>query len=156
MNRKSLFTGVGIFSVLLSILGIAVMAGAVQLGIGSLQQPGAGLFPFFTGVMIAAFATVVIATELDGMNEVTALTLDEFGGRTLAVVIMSMAGWIVLMPFVGYIVVSFATVFALAKILGVKGFLQPLILSAGTSLAIYVLFDRLLYLDLPRGWFGPG
>lgn len=156
MNRKSLFTGAGIFSVLLSILGIAVMAGAVQLGIGGLQQPGAGLFPFVTGVIIAASAIVVIATELDGKNEVTALSLDKNGCRTLAVVIMSMAGWIVLMPFLGYIVVSFAAVFALAKVLGVKGSLQPLILSAGTSLAIYVLFDRLLYLDLPRGWFGQG
>ena len=156
MNGKSLFTGTGIFSILLSILGIAVMTGALQLGIGGLQQPGAGLFPFVTGVIIAASAIVVIATGLDRKNEVTALPFDKGSFRKLAVVIMSMTGWIVLMPFLGYIVVSFVAVFAVAKVLGVKGSLQPLVLSVGTAVAIYLLFDRLLYLDLPRGWFGQG
>jgi len=74
--------------------------------------------------------------------------------RTLAGMIVVFAGWILAMPTLGYVVVTFAAVLALAWLLGLEGWLKPLALSAATSLATYILFDRLLYLDLPRGLLG--
>jgi hypothetical protein len=35
-----------------------------------------------------------------------------------------------------------------------EGWLKPFILSAGTALFIFILFDCWLYIDLPRGFLG--
>jgi len=60
--------------------------------------------------------------------------------------------WMMLIPFFGYVVMTFICTFSLSKILGLKGWLNPLGLSLGTTALCYILFDYFLYLDLPRGF----
>lgn len=156
MGAKSFFTGESIFSVLLTVLGAAVMTGAVELGLGGLDQPGAGFFPFLAGAIILVSAITITTMAGRPKSEASALIVDKNGVVMLAVLIATLAGWILLMPWLGYIVVTFVAVFVMVKVLGASGYRSALILAAATSFAIYVLFDRLLYLDLPRGWFGQG
>jgi putative tricarboxylic transport membrane protein len=154
MNRRWAFVGEVLFGCLILVCGIVAVTGSVQLGFGSLSQPGAGLFPFFAGLMIVIAAPIVIVNSIIGRGSESEFILKKDGFRTLAGVIVVFAGWILAMPTLGYVVVTFAAVLALAKLLGLEGWLKPLALSAGTSLATYILFDRLLYLDLPRGLLG--
>jgi hypothetical protein len=64
--------------------------------------------------------------------------------------------WIMVMPYLGYPIVTLATLitaFYLSKIMKLQGWLKPSILSAGMALFIYLLFDYWLYIDLPRGFW---
>ncbi len=154
MNRRWALVGEVLFGCLMLVCGIVALAGSVQLGLGSLSQPGAGLFPFFAGLMIVIAAPIVIVNPIVSGGSESEFILKKDGFRTLAGVIAVFAGWILAMPALGYVVVTFAAVLALAKLLGLEGWLKPLALSAVTSVATYFLFDRLLYLDLPRGLLG--
>jgi hypothetical protein len=62
--------------------------------------------------------------------------------------------WMILIPLFGYVVMTFICTFSLSKVLGLKGWLNPLGLSLGTTGLCYILFDYFLYLDLPRGLLG--
>ncbi len=154
MNRKWALVGEVLFGCLILAFGIVALTGSVQLGFGSLSQPRAGLFPFFAGLMIVIASPIAIVNSIISGGNESEFVLKKDAFRTLAGMIAVFAGWIVAMPTLGYVVVTFAAVLALAKLLGLEGWLKPLALSVATSLATYVLFDRLLYLDLPRGLLG--
>ena len=154
MNTGRALVGEVLFGCVILAFGIVALAGSVQLGFGSLSQPGAGLFPFFAGLMIVIAAPIAIVNSIIGRGSESEFILKKDAFRTLAGAIAVFAGWILAMPTLGYVVVTFAAVLALAKLLGLEGWLKPLALSAATSLATYILFDRLLYLDLPRGLLG--
>ena len=154
MNTGRPLVGAELFGCVLLAFGIVALAGSVQLGFGSLSQPGAGLFPFFAGLMIVIAAPIAIANSIVRRESESELILKKNGLRTLGVMIAVFAAWILAMPTLGYVVVTFAAVLVLARLLGLEGWLKPLALSVATALATYVLFDRLLYLDLPRGLLG--
>jgi hypothetical protein len=154
MNRKWAWVGEVIFGCLILAFGIVALTGSVQLGFGSLSRPGAGLFPFFAGLMIVVAAPIAIVNSVIGRESESEFILKRDAFRILAGIMLVFAGWILAMPALGYVVVTFAAVLALARLLGLEGWLKPLALSTATSLATYLLFDRLLYLDLPRGFLG--
>jgi len=154
MNTGRALVGEVLFGCVILAFGIVALAGSVQLGFGSLSQPGAGLFPFFAGLMIVIAAPIAIANSIVRRESESELILKKNGLRTLGVMIAVFAAWILAMPTLGYVVVTFAAVLVLARLLGLEGWLKPLALSVATALATYVLFDRLLYLDLPRGLLG--
>jgi hypothetical protein len=54
----------------------------------------------------------------------------------------------------GYVVVTAIATFAFGKTMKLEGSRKPLALAGGTALFIYLLFDKWLYIDLPRGIFG--
>ena len=62
--------------------------------------------------------------------------------------------WIIVMPFLGYVIVTLFATYAFGKIMKLEGWWKPLAVSAGTALFIYLLFDYWLYIDLPRGFLG--
>ncbi len=142
------------FNGLILVLGIAVCVAAVRLGFGGLALPGAGLFPFFAGLIIVIAQSVVMVRAALRRYAQAEFESGKHAFARLAALVAIFAGWILAMPYLGYILVTFAAVLAFAKVLGLEGWWRPLALSAGTSVAIYVLFDRLLYLDLPRGLLG--
>lgn len=154
MNTRWAVIGEVLFGCLILAFGIIALVGSMQLGFGSLSQPGSGLFPFFAGLMIVIAAPIAIVNSIVGRGSESEFILKKDGFRTLAGMIVVFAGWILAMPALGYVVVTFAAVLVLARLLGLEGWLKPLALSVATALATYVLFDRLLYLDLPRGLLG--
>ena len=154
MNTRRAAIGEALFGCLLLACGIAAITGSVQLGFGSMSQPGAGLFPFFAGLVIVIAASIAIVSAILGKEGKPEIVVKDGGYTTAAGVVAVFAAWILLMPAMGYVVVTFAAVAALAKLLGLEGWPKPLTLAAVTSLLTYFLFDRLLYLDLPRGLLG--
>jgi putative tricarboxylic transport membrane protein len=144
----------GIFNGSILVLAIAVIVGSIRLGSGELSLPAAGFFPLFAGLTVLIAQSVVIVNAIYRRRTLRAepVTVRAFG--KLAALIAIFVAWIVAMPYLGYILVTFAVVLAFAKVLGLEGWLKPLILSVGSALAVYILFDQLMYLDLPRGPWG--
>ena len=62
--------------------------------------------------------------------------------------------WILLMPILGYVVVTVFAAFAFCKIMKLEGWGKPIFVSVGTALFIYLMFDYWLYIDLPKGLLG--
>jgi putative tricarboxylic transport membrane protein len=153
MDMNSGKFGTAVLNLLLLVAGVVTVVYALRLGLGSVRQPGAGLFPFVAGVIMLAADAVLMVAGLRAQAEAPAFAFDRTAFARVAALIAVMAGWILAMPYLGYVVVTFIGVCALARLFGLTGWRRPLLLAAFTALTVYVMFDWLLFLDLPRGVF---
>jgi putative tricarboxylic transport membrane protein len=154
MEKRSVSIPEIIFNLLLMILGLIIMVGSMRLGFGSLKEPGAGLFPFFAGLIIALSIFPVILDSIFKKRSTAEPSSKENTGKILILMATIFVAWILAMPLLGYIFITLIAAFAIAKVMGLEGWIKPLILSMATSLLAYVLFDWFLFLDLPRGLLG--
>jgi putative tricarboxylic transport membrane protein len=149
-NRAKL-QGESIFSLALAVLGLFIVIVSLIIGFGTLKNPGSGLFPFIVGLLICIQNLIIVfKNESTGKS----LPLDYGQIKILVRMIVTFMLWILLMPFLGYLPATFVIVFSFTKIMRLEGWKKPLLLSIGTTGLCYLLFDVLLYLDLPRGILG--
>lgn len=137
------------FDLLMLVAGIVIAGISLGYGFGSIERPGPGLYPFFVGVSIAAFALLLLISVLRAQARVA--TLGREGAVRLVLLTASLSLWILAMPLLGYVVATLLATYAMCKIMGLEGWWRPIAVSAGTALFIYLLFDLWLYIDLPRG-----
>ena len=151
MERRSNFPWELVFNLLLVALGIYVMATSLRIGFGTLREPDAGFFPFVGGLFILISSSFVLAREA---RKNQPLFPDRAGIPIFFMFIAIAACWILLMPYLGYVIMSFLAVLGLSKVMKLEGWRKPVLLSAVVAFFIYLLFDYWLYLDLPRGIWG--
>lgn len=151
-KKRTLFGLEAGFGTLMVLAGVAIAAVSVDYGFGSIARPGPGLYPFFVGAMIAAFALWSLISTLRHVP--AEATLDRAGAAQLVLIVAVFCFWIVAMPLLGYVVVTLLSTYALRKFMRLEGWRPPLALSTGTALFLYLLFERWLYIDLPRGILG--
>ncbi len=151
MRKAYGFQSEFVFNMVLVILGLLIMIGSYGLGFGTLKNPGSGLFPFITGLLVLV-PNVISLFKVELHNEEIRFTLDVIKKLLSMAAVFIM--WLVLMPLLGYVAVTFLATFLFSKVMGLEGLLKPVLLSIGTTGACYLFFDYILYSDLPRGFGG--
>ena len=152
MRKAAIFRLETCFVFLMLVLGIVIAVTSWGYGFGKFARPGPGLYPFFLGLAIAVFALFLLISELrSGTGKPV---LDKEGAVTLTLMTATFGLWIVVMPLLGYVIVTLLAALAFCKIMKLEGWWKPLAVSGGTALFIYLLFDYWLYIDLPRGILG--
>src|SRR5512139_2722353 len=141
-----------LFDFILMILGIIILIVSWGYGFGSFSRPGPGLYPFFIGALVLFFSLILLVLELKPKKSEP--VFKEGGSLTFILMVIAFCLWIVAMPFLGYVLVTFLATFAFGKIMKLEGWWKPLAVSVGTAFFIYLLFDYWLYIDLPRGILG--
>jgi putative tricarboxylic transport membrane protein len=149
LKRFSLETAV---ECLLAFLGLVIMVVSLAYGFGTLRRPGPGLYPFFIGLFISVFSAALLISDPRPKDR-SALFAPQ-GRKTFLLMIAVFCLWILLMPLLGYVVVTLLATYAFGKIMKLEGWWKPISLSAGTALFLYLLFDYWLYIDLPKGFWG--
>ena len=144
-SERIAYPAIGIMSILIMIL-------STSYGLGTIAQPGPGLYPFAVGLFILPFSILLFISSLRCKTK--GAILDGKGIGIFLAFIGTCLFWILAMPYLGYPVVTFIATFSLSKVMKLEGWFKPFILSAGTALFIYFLFDVWLYIDLPRGLWG--
>jgi len=141
------------FNLTLPVAGVIIVLISLNYGFGTLNKPGTGLYPFFLGLCLAVFGTILLVSELRA--EVRFPLFQKRGDPGIFVaMIAAFCLWILLMPLFGYIAMTLLATFGFCKIMRLEGWRKPLSISIGTTLFIYLLFDYWLYIDLPRGILG--
>ncbi len=152
MGQRKKFQTEILFDFILITLGVLIMAISLAYGFGTFRRPGPGLYPFFIGVCIFFFSIALLIAGL--RSPMSTLLFDPGSTKTFLFMTAAFCLWIVVMPVLGYVPVTFLATVAFAKIMKLEGWWKPLAVSAGTALFIYLLFDYWLYIDLPRGILG--
>ena len=148
-----LFQPESFFNFLLMVLSVVIMIVSLRYGFGALRRPGPGLYPFFIGVfLILPFSIILFISGLKSKKSEP--LFDQYGLRRILLMILTFILWIIAMPYLGYVIVTFVATCCFCKVMKLEGWLKPLALSVGTALFIYLLFDYWLYIDLPRGILG--
>ncbi len=140
-----------IFNVFLMCLAIYILIGSVQLGFGTLKDPGTGFFPFLGGLVILISN---ILTSIAKSKENFPVFKEKGGIKTFLSFLLIFSLWILVMPYLGYVIVTFVAAFVMFKVMKLEGWIKPVLFSMGIASFIYLLFDCWLYLDLPRGFLG--
>ncbi len=151
MAKTKKFHAELIFNFILIIIGVVIVMESLRIGFGTLKSPGSGLFSFLAGLLIVVLNFVIMFGTRSKKSEIV---LDRYGIGNFFFMGITLVLWIILMPLLGYIVITFIATFVLSKIMRLEGWHKPLLLSVGTTALCYVLFDYILYLDLPRGFLG--
>jgi hypothetical protein len=141
-----------LFDFVLMILGGVITMISLAYGFGTFRRPGPGLYPFFIGVCIFLFSIVLLIAGR--RSPMSTPLFDPQSMKTFLLMTAAFCLWIVVMPVLGYVLVTFLATAAFAKIMKLEGWWKPLAVSAGTAFFIYLLFDYWLYIDLPRGILG--
>ena len=140
-----------IFSLILAALGLFIVVVSLVIGFGTLKNPGSGLFPFLVGLLVCIQSLIVLFKQKRRGHRPSFNTYEI---KNLLLMSITFILWMVLMPYLGYLFVTFVVVFSFCKILRLEGWIKPLVLSICTTGLCYLLFGYLLYLDLPRGFLG--
>ncbi|MBM4278156.1 MAG: tripartite tricarboxylate transporter TctB family protein [Deltaproteobacteria bacterium] len=145
-----------IFVVALTLFSLIILFMSLQLGFGKIRSPGAGFFPAFISMFgfVLGILLIVRSFRMMRSQELRKTLTDRKGSLRLMAMIIAFCCWLVLMPWLGFILVTFLATFAFAKIMGLEGWIKPIILAIGGSVFIYLLFDVWFYADLPRGFLG--
>ncbi len=134
----------------LTLLGCYILLASVRIGFGSLKEPEAGFFPFVAGSIILITSAIGLLPRSRGAEAQPVFGSGQELTTFLSVTLLSIL-WIIIMPLLGYAIMTFVVAFLYSKTMRLEGWWKPFLLSLGIGLFIYVLFDLWLYIDLPRG-----
>lgn len=137
--------------------GIVTRIQTAGLPFGTLKRIGSGFFPTLFGnlmiiLSLCMLVSLFVAYRRGQVNPVETediITSLKGFGVFLAILI----GFILVNHFAGFIIASLLAVFAAGYALGLKGW-RLWVLTAATTLVIWLVFDLWLMLSLPSGvWF---
>jgi hypothetical protein len=135
-------------SLLLILIGIGVMIGSVRLHVGSPTNPQPGFFPFVGATILIGLSLILLASGWMGRGK----ALEAFGEvRRPAILVVSMGVYVGILDHLGYVLATMIVAVVILRVLGVKSWkvlgLASVLLAGGT----YLLFARLLGIELPAG-----
>jgi hypothetical protein len=118
-----------------------------------MADPQAGFMPLLVGAMGLGTGLILFINSLRDTTTQSAEPISLDGKWRFTGCLLSSVIFIPVFEYAGASVAIFLLVLALTKILGAKGWLQPIILAAMSSVIAYVLFFTILDVPLPRGIF---
>lgn len=152
MKKGDLITGI----VLLVLSGYVIQE-AWQMPPSATFAPGSGFLPFWLGVILAVFATILFVSALH--RQATGKDSKPlFPGKqalfAIALVLFGLAGYIFLIEVLGYLVDTFLFIVFLMKIVEHEKWSLTLTVAVSSTAALFITFQLLLEIKLPSNMFG--
>ena len=144
MKNKSDLIG----SLFLLLLGIGAVIGALRMHVGSPTVPQPGFFPFLGGIALIVFSSIIFLKAWRGHGQ-EKVAFGEIGrpALLLGVVILLVA----VLDRLGYVIGTLIASGLILRILNVKSWKVLILTSLCLSIGTYILFDKLLGIELPVG-----
>ena len=143
-------TGDAVGSLFLFLLGIGAVLGAIRLKVGSPTEPQPGFFPFLGGLSLIVLSFVIFLKGQMGQSQ-KKVAFGEVGRPALLLVVL--IALVAVLDSVGYVIGTFIASGLILCILNVKSWRTLILTSLCLSIGTYILFDKLLGIDLPVGIF---
>jgi putative tricarboxylic transport membrane protein len=131
---------------------LLVCYGASQLGLGSVTDPGSGFIFFWSGLILALLALVLIAGPIADTNAADRQVVGT-NWRKVLLVLASLVLYALFLERIGF---AFSTLFLLSFLLRVSGISWPRAVTVAVAAAVgtFSLFELWLKIRLPKGIFG--
>lgn len=135
-------------SILFALAGIGIVAESLRLKVGKLTDPQPGFFPFVSGVVLIVLSLVLLAYRWSTpSNEVR--SPGNFRGP--AILIVGMAVYVGILDSAGYVLSTVFIGTLILRVLGIRSWRVLGGVGIGLSIGTYLLFSRLLGIELPPG-----
>jgi len=136
-------------------ISIFVCLESVHSEIGTYQSPGAGFFPFWSGITLGIFALILIAKSWIEKKETK--VMDLWKGKEWDKVILTLTSLLIyalLLPRLGYLITTFGLMAFLFSLIGRPRLWIQGVSALITMLVTYIIFYVWLKVQLPKGIFG--
>ena len=135
-------------SLLLALTGVGVVVGSIALRIGTPTNPQPGFFPFFGGVALIAMSLMLLVQAWRGRSTGS----ERFGEvRRPAILVVGMGVYVAVLDPLGYVPSTIFLGALILRVLGVTSWRTLGVASVTLSVVTYLLFARLLGIELPAG-----
>jgi putative tricarboxylic transport membrane protein len=147
-----------ISSIICMILGIIFSIGALKYGLGHAGFPGSGFLPFIMGIVLICLSFVLFISAIKKGKSLLTETENFFPEKDslkktlLALIALSVYG--IVLEYLGYLPTSILFMVVILRFVELQRWRRVFIASFLTGILSYVLFDRLLQSQLPRGIWG--
>ncbi|WP_299953433.1 tripartite tricarboxylate transporter TctB family protein [uncultured Modestobacter sp.] len=132
--------------VLLVALGVAAVTGSRRLGLGELTAPGPGLWPFIVSLLLTGTAVALVLVDpAEDYEPWTSGTVRIIAG------LVSLGVFIVLFQALGFVVAAFLMLLLWLRVFGGESWRLTLLLAAGGTAVMYLLFVEALGVPFPDG-----
>jgi len=156
MKRANQITGI----VLLILSGYVIMASMqmplLQITGRTSFAPSTGFLPMWLGVLMAILSVLLIVNA--SLREGDSPRESVFPrGKALAAVLLFLAGlaaYIALLEVLGYLSATVLLTAFLLRFVMRAGWLRTLLVSVSASIVLFVIFQVLLHVELPKNMFG--
>ena len=139
------------------LVGTYVATGAIRLGIGSVNKPGAGFIFFWLAVLLICLATIDLATTIVESKRSNAIQKPLWKGFRWGKVILILVGlgvYAIVLDILGFILSTFLVLFFLFKVVEPVKWRDAIIGSLLTISVVYAVFGIWLKVPFPAGIFG--
>ncbi len=133
---------------ILCVLGVGAAFGSIALRIGSPTEPQPGFFPLVGSLLLLVFSAVIVLQGCLGAERKRTPGGNVWRPLPLAAVLIVVAP---AMDLLGYVVSTFIISTFVLTIMGVKSWRVTVITGLCLSVGTYLLFDKLLGIELPVG-----
>ncbi len=135
-------------------VGLGFIYGSVQLGPGTLQEPGSGLLSLLAGSCLTFLSLSLFVqsfTREKGVQIKISALWEGMKWHRPVMIGLVVLGYILGLESIGFILCSLLLVFFLLKVLGNFSWGKAVLISVMTTAFSYLIFSVLLKVMLPKG-----
>jgi putative tricarboxylic transport membrane protein len=130
--------------------GVVVVIGSLQVGIGwGAEGPKSGFFPFYLGLSIVGASAINLVTALKSDPRTRFADWPQL--RQVLSVVIPTAVYVVAVPWTGIYLASLILIAVFMIWFGKYRFPMAALISVGTVIAIYLMFEKWFLVPLPKG-----
>ncbi len=125
-----------------------------KLGLGNLYEPGPGFLFFWTGIVVALMALVVVVQSFRAQPEEEAAgeaPTEKRSATKVILVLVALFAYAGLMEYLGFFIVTLLLFIFLLGIIEKKRWWFAVAVSVAVTLFAYLLFETALQSQLPKG-----
>ncbi len=146
-----------IYNLIWTFLAIGICIESVRLGLWEASNPGSGLIPFLSGLLIGLIGIVQFTLEWSkgfrkGIEK--KFWASPVGMKRIIYIIGSLCVMASLMPILGFFPTTFLIMILLLRVIEPQKWIMVIGLSLASCFLVYLLFSCLLHISLPKGFLG--
>ncbi|OGP62010.1 MAG: hypothetical protein A2170_11360 [Deltaproteobacteria bacterium RBG_13_53_10] len=142
-----------ISSLFLMGFSVIIFFSSLQLGIGNPKSPGPGFAPLLASVLVFSLSLLVLIQGMRVSEEKKRRPKDRNYLLKPTFLVLAVLGYSFLLNVLGYLVTAFLLMFAMFSIGEPKKLSRNLIIAAIVIIMSFILFRKLLGVQLPKGIF---
>jgi len=134
--------------------GLFITLYAPQFDLGTVSAPGSGFMPFLAGILMCIFSAVTFGQAYFNQDRKSEKLWENIQLQKLIFVALGLLIYTFFLDVVGFLICTFLLILFFIRFVGSENWPKSIAGAILTSIFCYLLFDKWLQANLPRGIFG--